>query len=68
VNTFTSYDDVPLGAHIVRTTGKRKGWCLQRVVSESELEYQGPTFHCEATDEVFEDWDLPDDGHWNLLI
>lgn len=65
MNTFTSYEDVVLGNHIVRTKGKRKGWVLQRVVPD--MNYQGPCFFCEKTDEVFEDWDLPDDKHWEVL-
>lgn len=66
MNVFTSYDDVPIGANIIRTKGKRKGWSLMRVVTD--MDYQGPCFFCEKTDEVFEDWDLPDDTHWQLLI
>lgn len=67
MNVFTSYDDVPFGAHIVRTQGKRKGWVLQRCEPEVG-QYQGPTFYCYQDDSDYEDWDLPDDKHWRLMI
>ncbi|MNN84169.1 hypothetical protein D3C81_2012990 [compost metagenome] len=68
MNTFINYDEVPLGASIRRNRGERKGWVLVRVFPEFAHSYHGPTFHCEKTDEVFEDWDLPDDTNWDLLI